>query len=162
MGLHVHQVEVDEPAAGPPRPHADVQVLDAVGGEKEGTVWIHLRKPTPGAAVTCGGYHTSTTSILEYKLDPIAPKNLRASATTIESHPHEHTGTGGVSGRTRAARGAPAPPQPGDSLPSKASPGDTPAFVYGAATEFLCLLLFTLAITAKRSLRKLLVFRWSH
>lgn len=55
MGLHVHQVEVDEPVASPPRPHANVQVLDAVGREKEGTVRIHLRKPTSGAAATCSG-----------------------------------------------------------------------------------------------------------
>lgn len=54
MGLHVHQVEVDEPAAGPPGSHAEVQVLDAVGGEKEGAVRIHLRKPTLGAADTRG------------------------------------------------------------------------------------------------------------
>lgn len=46
MGLHVHQVEVDEPAAGPPRPHTDIQVLNAIGREKEGTIRIHLQKPT--------------------------------------------------------------------------------------------------------------------
>lgn len=42
MGLHIHQVEVDELAASPPRPHTDVQVLNAIGREEEGTVWIHL------------------------------------------------------------------------------------------------------------------------
>lgn len=46
VGIHIHQVEVDEPAACPPRPHTDVQVLDAVGREKEGTIRIHLQKPT--------------------------------------------------------------------------------------------------------------------
>lgn len=46
MGLHIHQVEVDELAASPPWPHADVQVLDAIGGEEEGTVWIHLWNDT--------------------------------------------------------------------------------------------------------------------
>lgn len=42
MGLHIHQVEVDELAASPPWPHTNVQVLDAVGREEEGTVRIHL------------------------------------------------------------------------------------------------------------------------
>lgn len=55
MGLHVHQVEVEEPAASPPRPHADGQVLDAVGREEEVAGRIHLRKPTPGAAATPSG-----------------------------------------------------------------------------------------------------------
>lgn len=74
MGLHVHQVEVDEPAASPPRPHADVQVLDAVGREKEGAIRIHLRKATPGAAAAD---RASATSGSEHKLDPMDLKPAR-------------------------------------------------------------------------------------
>uniref|UniRef100_A0A663LX37 Nephrocystin 4 n=1 Tax=Athene cunicularia TaxID=194338 RepID=A0A663LX37_ATHCN len=68
VGLHVHQVEVDEPAAGPPRPHADVQLLDAVGGEEEGAVRIHLQEPTPGAAAGWReqrGWHTRDLQIID-------------------------------------------------------------------------------------------------
>lgn len=42
MGLHIHQVEVDELAASPPWPHTNVEVLNAVGREEEGAVRIHL------------------------------------------------------------------------------------------------------------------------
>lgn len=42
VGLHIHQVEVDEFAPSPPWPHTDVQVLNAIGREEEGTARIHL------------------------------------------------------------------------------------------------------------------------
>lgn len=84
MGLHVHQVEVDEAAARAPRPHADAQLLGAAGGEDEGAVRIHLRKPAPGAAATVVACRSSTTASSEHKPDPTAPNALHTKASTTE------------------------------------------------------------------------------
>lgn len=125
MGLHVYQVEVDEPAASPPRPHADVQVLDAVGREKEGAIRIHLRTATPGAAAAD---RASTASGSEHKLDPMDLKNLRTYTTPTESHLREPAGTGCTSGRIGAAPPGRASSSPARGLPPLAgfARGDLP------------------------------------
>ena len=161
VGLHIHHVEEEEPAASPPRPHADVQVLDAVGREQEGAIRIHLRKQHRELQPPARPPH------LRGERPGVQSRPNRSSEPAYPSHRHlipptETRRTGFVPGRTGAARGGPAPPQPRDSHSSQALPAETLSFVYGTVMEFLCLLLFTFAITAKKIPKKLLVFRWSH
>lgn len=117
VGLHIHQVEVDELAASPPWPHADVQVLDAIGGEEEGTVWIHLWNDTRRR------YKTPTTadpspekSSLEQQSDQIALKSLYPYSTTTESctsHPQKYSGTTSCQEGQEPLRNSQGLPSPG-------------------------------------------------
>lgn len=60
MALHVHQVEVEESAAGPARPHAHKQIQDAIGGQDEHTCWVHLQ--AHGRGRSTGPIRTSSLS----------------------------------------------------------------------------------------------------
>lgn len=155
VGLHIHQVEVDELAASPPWPHADVQVLDAIGGEEEGTVWIHLWNDTRRyshpqwliPALKSPAWSINQTKLLLKActpiLNPVPPIPRNTLGLLRVRKDKSHSGTA-----------SPGPPQPRGS-PTQALPGEPLPFPYKTAMEFFCLLLFTFPITDEQILKKL-------
>lgn len=163
VGLHIHQVEVDEFAPSPPWPHTDVQVLNAIGREEEGTARIYLWNNTwryshPQRLITAlesPAWSINYTQLLLKTCTPILP--------LLNPIPPSPRNTLGLihAGRRKATQEHPGPPQPMD-FTTQALPGEPLPFLYRTAMEFFCLLLFTFPITNERILKKLRVFRQSH